>query len=224
MRRIHAADTAANDKGFTLVEVLISLFIFAIISAGTLGAMFQTFAAKERLDVASLELSDIAAFRAILRADISAMELRPMRDGVGGTETFLVTTQNPAEPSAVLTFTRLGRSNPAGVPRGQAERVRYLVRDGQFIRESLRHENPAERDDWTGRVLLENIERVEVVFRNNVLLGNGAGTAAGGNRVIEDWTILTSQIATLGNLDGAIEFKLTDARGLETAHLFELSL
>jgi len=209
-----------SESGFTLVEVLVSLFIFALISAGTFTAMFQTFAAKDRLDVASAELSDITAFRAILRADINAMDLRPMRDGVGGTETFLVTTRDPAESDSVLTFTRLGRSNPAGAPRGQAERVRYVVRDGQFIREALRHENPAEREDWFGRVLLDNIEDVEVVFRNN----QRAGGPAVGNPVIEDWTIFLSQAAELETVQGAIELSITDSRGLETAHLFELSL
>ena len=153
-----------KESGFTLVEVLISLFIFALISAGTMGAMFQTFAAKDRLDIASAELADVAAFRSILRADMGAMVLRPMRDGVGGIENFLVTTRNPADPNAILTFTRLGRSNPAGAARGQAERVRYLLRDGQFIRESLAHENPAQRDRWSGRVLLENIENIELEY------------------------------------------------------------
>ena len=83
-----------KETGFTLVEVLISLFIFALISAGTMGAMIQTFAAKDRLNIASEELADIAAFRSIVRADMNALTLRPMRDGVGGTETFLVTTQD----------------------------------------------------------------------------------------------------------------------------------
>jgi len=220
MRDTTRPEKASKEMGFTLVEVLISLFIFALISAGTLGAMFQTFKAKDRLDIASLELSDIAAFRAILRTDINAMDLRPMRDGVGGTETFLVTTRNPAEPRALLTFTRLGRSNPAGVPRGQAERVRYIIRDGQFIRESLRHENPAQREDWTGRVLLENLEDVEVSFR----LSAPFGTEAPIDVVVPDWTILLSQLASLQSVEGAIEFKVTDIRGLETTHLFELSL
>ena len=112
MRQMISNNRTAQEAGFTLVEVLVSLFIFALISAGTLSAMFQTFAAKDRLDAASTELSDIAAFRAILRADINAMELRPMRDGVGGLETYLVTTRNPEESDALLTFTRLGRSNP----------------------------------------------------------------------------------------------------------------
>jgi len=195
MRLLTSKDTTLNEGGFTLVEVLISLFIFALISAGTLAAMFQTFAAKDRLDVASAELSDIAAFRAILRSDINAMDLRPMRDGVG-------------------------RSNPAGAARGQSERVRYIFRDGQFIRETLRHENPAQREDWTGRVLLENLEDIEVVFRASAPFGNQVPV----DITVQDWTIQLSQIDRVQTLSGAIEFNLTDSRGVETVHLFELSL
>ncbi len=209
-----------KDAGFTLVEVLISLFIFALISAGTMGAMFQTFAAKERLDMASTELADIAAFRAIIRADMSGMEFRPMRDGVGGTENYLVTTRNPAEPNAILTFTRLGRSNPAEAARGQAERVRYLVRDGQFIRESLIHENPAQLGGWSGRILLENIEDVDVIYRRNSI----AGSAAPGNLLVEEWIVLNTDSVAPALTDGAVEFKLRIADGVETSHLFELGI
>lgn len=206
-----------KDAGFTLVEVLISLFIFALLSAGTTGVMIQTFAAKDRLNIASAELSDIAAFRAILRSDMNALTLRPMRDGLGGTETFLVTTRNPAEPASILTFSRLGRRNPAGAPRGQVERVRYVFRDGQFIRESLVHENPAQRDDWNGRVLLDGLEDVEVTYRNRVAQ-NGALPI---NVALEDWSVFVTDAAT-ETLGGAIEFNVTNARGVQTAHLFEL--
>ena len=211
---------AKKDAGFTLVEVLISLFIFALISAGTMGAMFQTFAAKERLDAASAELADIAAFRAIIRADMSAMDLRPMRDGVGGVENYLVTTRNPAEPAAILTFSRLGRANPGGAPRGQVERVRYLVRDDQFIRESLSHENPAQREGWTGRILLENLEEVDVIYRATLPFEGGQGI----NRRAEDWAILLDSAGVEVGERGAIEFKLTTVGGIETSHLFELGL
>lgn len=207
-----------KDAGFTLVEVLISLFIFALISAGTMGAMLQTFAAKDRLEAASAELADIAAFRSILRADMNALTLRPMRDGVGGTENYLVTTRNPEENAAILTFSKLGRSNPTGAPRGQVERVRYLFRDGQFIRQTLSHENPAQREDWTGRVLWENLEEVDVVYRNFVAFGTAAPT----DLVIEDWTILLTDQNAPSFTGGAIEFKLTDARGAQTVHMFEL--
>lgn len=210
----------SNDSGFTLVEVLISLFIFALISAGTMGAMFQTFAAKDRLDIASAELADIAAFRSILRADMGAMDLRPMRDGVGGTESFFVTTRNPEDSAALLTFTRLGRSNPAGAARGQAERVRYIFRDNQFIRESLQHENPAQRDNWSGRVLLEGIEDVKVAYRNEQTIRSGSGVKL----ILSDWTVTDAAAYGRDAAQDAIEFKLTDGRGFETVHLFELGL
>ena len=207
-----------KEAGFTLVEVLISLFIFALISAGTMGAMVQTFAAKDRLNLASEELADIAAFRSIVRADMNALTLRPMRDGVGGTENFLVATQNPAENSAILTFSRLGRSNFTAAPRGQVERVRYLFRDGQFIRETLLHENPAQRDGWTGRVILDGLEDVDVTYRNRVSFGNATPT----DLEIQDWIILRSDSADTALEGGAIEFSVTNSRGVRTAHLFEL--
>lgn len=207
-----------KDAGFTLVEVLISLFIFTLISAGTTGAMLQTFAAKDRLNAASEELANIAAFRSILRADMNAMTLRPMRDGVGGTETYLVTTRNPEEASAILTFSRLGRSNPTGAPRGQVERVRYLFRDGQFIRESLKHENPAQRGGWSGRVLLDGLEDVSVLYRSQQRLVNASST----DLVLEDWSVLLSEEATETAVGGAIEVKVTDVRGTVTSHLFEV--
>ena len=207
-----------KEAGFTLVEVLISLFIFALISAGTMGAMVQSFAAKDRLNLASEELADIAAFRSIGRADMNALTLRPMRDGVGGTENFLVATQNPAENSAILTFSRLGRSNFTGAPRGQVERVRYLFRDGQFIRETLLHENPAQRDGWTGRVILDRLEDIDVTYRNRVSFGNATPT----DLEIQDWIILRSDSADTALEGGAIEFSVTNSRGVRTAHLFEL--
>jgi general secretion pathway protein J len=206
-----------TEAGFTLVEVLISLFIFALISAGTMGAMLQTFAAKDRLNAVSAELADIAAFRSIVRADMNAMTLRPMRDGVGGTENYLVTTRNPEEAAAILTFSRLGRSNPTGAARGQVERVRYVFRDGQFIRESLAHENPAQREGWRGRVLLEGIESVEVVQKSRRSFGGAPPV----NLTLTDWTVLVNPTAPVQVTEGAVEFKITMENGAETAHLFE---
>jgi len=209
-----------TDIGFTLVEVLVSLFIFALISAGTMSAMFQTFAAKDRLDAASTELADIAAFRAILRADMAAMVLRPMRDGAGGTKGFLVATSNPAEETAVLTFSRLGRTNPTGAKRGQVERVRYVFRDTQFIRQSLPHENPAQLDGWRERVLMEGLEDVRITYRNYIK-SSGAGPI---DLEVEDWLILWQSDQKIDLNGGAVEFLLTDTRGRTTAHLFELGL
>jgi len=199
------------EAGFTLVEVLISLFIFALISAGTMGAMFQTFAIKDRLDQASTELADIAVFRSILRADMTAIDLRNGRDGLGGQSRTLVTTDG----EALLTFTRLGRSNPSGAERGQAERVRYLFRDGQFIRETLPHENPAQLEQWRGRVIVEGLQDVELAYISH---------SATNDIRLENWSIPRGGTAGSDDATKAIEIRIIDARGTETSHLFELGL
>ncbi|GGX69288.1 type II secretion system protein GspJ [Litorimonas cladophorae] len=200
-----------SEAGFTLVEVLVSLFIFAVISAGTMTAMMQTFAAKDRLDQAATELSDLAAFRSILRADMAALDLRPARDGFGGREQTLVTTDG----DALLTFTRLGRSNTLGAKRGQAERVRYLFRDGQFIRESLPHENPAELGLWRGRVILEGLQNAELTYLTRT---------ANVDLELQNWTIPNPPAARPVLTTSAVELLITDRRGNVTAHLFELGL
>ncbi len=200
-----------SEAGFTLVEVLVSLFIFAVISAGTMTAMMQTFSAKDRLDQASTELADLALFRSILRADMAAFDLRPSRDGFGGRERTLVTTDG----DPLLTFTRLGRSNAMGAQRGQAERVRYVFRDGQFIRESLPHENPAELGLWRGRVIMEGLQNVELQYLTRT---------ANIDLKLSSWTVPNTLTEAPVFTTSAIELMVTDSRGNETSHLFELGL
>ena len=196
------------EHGFTLVEVLISLFIFALISAGTLGAMFQTFATKDRLNQASEELAQLSTFRALIRSDMDALTLRPARDGLGGIERTLLTTDG----DALFTFTRLGRNNPVGARRGQAQRVRYVFSNGQFIRETLAHENPDQLDQWRGRVLLDNVDSAQIAF---VTRGQSDFIE------VENWTIpFTNDPLNVAGT-GALKLSL-NVKGVELDHLFEI--
>lgn len=197
------------DAGFTLVEVLISLFIFALLSAGTLGAMSQTFAAKDQLDQASENLSQLTTFRALIRSDMDALTLRPARDGLGGMERTLLTTDG----DPLFTFTRLGRSNPIGAKRGQAQRVRYVFQNNQFIRETLAHENPDQLDQWRGRVLLENVDYASIAF-----VSRGQSDYV----EVENLTIpFTGNTPTTFSDAGAMQLTLRH-KGVEFTHLFEM--
>ena len=163
-RNVTSADM--RDQGFTLVEMLVALFLFSVISVGALGSFQSAVQAKEATADAVERHETLALMRATLRSDLSQIILRENRDPFGGFDE--VTFRGGF--TSLLDFTRQGRVNPAGVlRRSDIQRVRYIVEDGSFIRRTLVHENPAPQDEPRDRVLLTNIASAEVRFtRNNI--------------------------------------------------------
>lgn len=202
--------TAAHkDAGFTLVEVLISLFIFALISAGTMTALTQSLRGKDRLAASMDELNQLNSARAILRADMTALTLRPRRDELGGFHPYVLTTDG----EALLSFTRRGTQNPSGLEkRGDLERVEYHFEDSKFIRRSFTHENPSQQAASFDRVLFEDLQGASlsaVIYQFN------------GLSKIEGLRLEASS-AEDGLKPNAILLEVTDKYGELTEHLFEI--
>lgn len=202
--------SALRDKeaGFTLVEVLISLFIFALISVGTMTALTQSLQGKDRLAVSMEEINQLNAARAILRADMAALTLRQSRDELGSINPYVLTTDG----EALLSFARRGRQNPSGLERrGDLERVEYHFENGAFIRRSYAHENPAQLAKTYDRVLLDNLQDTKlyaVVYQFNAL------------SKIEGLRLQPSENGALK--PNAILIEVTDEFGELTEHLFEI--
>jgi len=199
---------AHSEAGFTLVEVLISLFIFALISVGTMTAMTQSLQGKSRLAASMEELNQLNAARAILRADMSALTLRTSRDELGGINPYVLTTDG----EALLSFTRRGKQNPSGLEaRGDLERVEYHFEGGALIRRSYAHENPAQAAASFDRVLLDDLQDTKlyaVIYQFNNL------------SKIEGLRLQPS--ATEALKPNAILIEVTDEYGELTEHLFEI--
>jgi len=150
-----------TDSGFTLVEMLIALFVFALISIGTMSALMNTIRGKaqmaERLD----SLQEIETARSLLKADMASLVLRPTRDAYGGQNKNLL----EGGIDTLLTFTRTGRINPGGLEtRGDLQRVSYVFEQGQLIRRSLARVNPAPLTPELDRVFLEGLRSAELLF------------------------------------------------------------
>jgi len=161
-----------REAGFTLVEVLISMFIFSLISIGALIALTATLDARERAEAAITRIEELAAARRIMADDFAAITWRQNRDGLGGMIEGL-----ELDPSIdVMTLTRRGRPNPDGVfPRGDLLRVSWRVESGQLIRAFLPHENPAYVEPPIDRVILDGVETMafKVLLADTVLEGIG---------------------------------------------------
>ncbi|MEP6342662.1 MAG: type II secretion system minor pseudopilin GspJ [Maricaulaceae bacterium] len=206
MQNCRRISSTNRESGFTLVEMLVALFLFSVISVGTLGSFQSAVQAKEATAEAVARHETLALMRATLRSDLSQVILRENRDAFGG----LDEVKFSGGFTSLLDFTRQGRVNPGGVlRRSDIQRVRYIIEDGSFIRRTLGHENPAPQDEPRDRILLDGVASAEVSFtRNNI---DGAQFELGRDAVRLEIDYLT---LTLRLTDGRELIQIFDVEAL----------
>lgn len=122
-----------NRDGFTLVEVLIALTLFAIIAAAGTAVLSMSinnrFVVKSTTDrVAALQRT-----RALLKADLGQATTRRTRDRNGEPRVSPIAgAAAPGDP--VLMVTRAGWSNSGRASRSSLQRVEYRLVDGRLER------------------------------------------------------------------------------------------
>lgn len=115
-----------NRSGFTLVEVLVSLLIFALIAAA--GASVLSLAIDNRFAVkaASDRTAGLQRMRGLLRADLGQAAARRSRGPTGRPQPQPMTgAAAPGDP--VLVLSRAGWSNPGEAGRPSLQRVEYRL-------------------------------------------------------------------------------------------------
>jgi len=119
--------------GFTLVEVLVSLAIFALLAAAGSAVLSQAIDNRFAVKAAADRTADLQRMRGLLRADIGQATPRRSRGPTGRpTPQPMVAASAPGEP--VLILTRAGWMNPGERPRPSLQRVEYRVADGRLER------------------------------------------------------------------------------------------
>jgi general secretion pathway protein J len=147
-----SAPRPARARGFTLLELVVVLGIFAVLSVMAYGGLASVLASRERV-AASLERT-AALQRAYLRLrnDFQQLRARSARDGFGQTQPALLTQRDGA-----VEFTRSGWRNPLSQPRSTLERVAYRLEDRRLLRESWRAVDRAQDAEPAQAVLLERV-------------------------------------------------------------------
>jgi general secretion pathway protein J len=145
--------------GFTLVEVLISLMIFAMIAAAGAGVLGVTI--DNRFAVEAASVGDLQRMRSLMRADLGQATARRSRGTTGRPMPQpMVGAATPGDP--ILTLTRAGWSNPGEQARPSLQRVEYRLVEDRLERRVSSHLDGAR--SGPPQVLYRGVRDVTVAF------------------------------------------------------------
>lgn len=149
-------------RGFTLLELLVAIFIAAIMFAIGYGVITQALHARHAVRRDQRQLLALQTAMRIMEQDFVQLAPRPIRapNGQGWQPAIMASTST--EPLVVLT--RGGWSNPLGLQRPELERVAYLFKHGTLIREHWNELDPTLTDPPVKRNLLKHLRSVHLRY------------------------------------------------------------
>ncbi len=155
----HDPESGAAARGFTLIEVLVAIGIFALIGIGATRMLAGVVEVEQRMDARAARLFALQRAFSILDRDLTGMVPRGVRDGFGDRIAPLTTAGEGA-----IEFTRGGWSNPLGEPRSNLQRVAYEY-DGEHLeRRYWTVLDRAEDSSPVTQLLLDGVRDFSIAF------------------------------------------------------------
>ena len=143
-------------RGFTLVEVLVALAVFAIVGLMSAQLMSRTLANHDVLNERSGRVAEVQRAMLILKRDLMQINNRSVRDLFG----------DPLPPvmigaDGMMEFSRTGWRNPLNSPRSEMQRVAYRMHEGHLHRAWWGVLDRAQDSEPVVQRLLRDVEQVE---------------------------------------------------------------
>lgn len=124
--------------GFTLVEVMVSLLIFAILAGAGAAVLSATIDNRFAIKAASARVGDLQRMRGLLRADLGQATARRSRGPTGRPSPQpIIGAVAPGDP--ILVLNRAGWSNPDEQARPSLQRVEYRLVGTRLERRASSH-------------------------------------------------------------------------------------
>ena len=115
--------------GFTLIEMLVALAVFAVIGLMSNQLLMQIIDLQELTEARGERLVETQRAIEIVRRDIQQIAHRGVRDELGDSRPGFEINR-----FGLLQFTRRGWANPLGHARSELQRVAYATLDGALFR------------------------------------------------------------------------------------------
>ncbi|WP_163834575.1 type II secretion system minor pseudopilin GspJ [Spartinivicinus ruber] len=151
-----------KQRGFTLLELLIAIALFSIVSIAAF-RLFDTVANTKQATEKSLSrINQLQRALLIIEKDLSQIIPRPIRNELGDKLPAFIANKD----GFLIQFSKTGWRNPSYAKRSDIQRVAYIfaASDGQLIRQYwLSLDRPGETKPKQ-QVLIEKLQNVSVRF------------------------------------------------------------
>ena len=127
---------AGRTEGFTLVEMMVALLIFGLISAAGVALLTFSVRAQDMADERLGKLAEIRRAGALLTSDLAQATPRISRDERGIAEPAF---QGGAGADGGIALVRRGWANYDGAARSSLQKVRYRLAGDRLERTAYRH-------------------------------------------------------------------------------------
>ena len=123
----------ASIKGFTLLELLVAMSIFALISVMAYTGLNSVMKARLILEQNMDRLNQIQKTMLFMTRDFNHIINRSIRDEYGTTQAAIL---QPILGDPLVEFTRTGYPNPLAIKRSNLQRIAYRIEENTLYRQT----------------------------------------------------------------------------------------
>jgi general secretion pathway protein J len=155
----------AFHRGFTLLELLIAVSVFAIMAVMAYGGLSNVISNSTSSEKSLERLHQVQLAMLKISRDFNQLSKRSIRDEYGNSTNYLMTGQGKGQGlDTIIEFSRGGRPNPAELLRSHLQRVAYKLEDNTLTRLDWKHLDRAQQSEPHEAVLLDDVDSVELRY------------------------------------------------------------
>ncbi len=152
---------ADNNQAFTLIELLISMAIFAVMATAAYSGLGQILLVKDSYKNHGTFLDQIQKTYLQIHKDYLYLSNASNRDQYGQT---ISSFKHNDEASHLFSISSANKPNPLQLKQHPFIKIDYYLEDEQLIRAFNSHFNSAPNSKIKRRILLNNVQQVQVRF------------------------------------------------------------
>jgi len=150
-----------TQRGFTLLELVVAMSIFAVLAIMAYGGLDQVLRARDVSERVMNRVTELQMAWSLIERDLEQAMPRPIRDGFGDPQPALI-----GGGDTLVELTRGGWPNPLRRPRGTMQRVAYALDGDTLQRWSWNVLDRAQDSEARKTDLIEKVESAELRFRD----------------------------------------------------------